>query len=134
MASKYFSGKYLASWIAVAIFGLIVTVGEIHSTRNENDIKANMVLTSAVITKAHYEYKAGTHLDYEIVVNGVKYSNHTLCHCLFCPYGNFVGKRLPVVYSSKDPSHLEMLVYPKDFEEYGMQFPDSLQWVLQIKE
>lgn len=42
---------------------------------------------------------------------------------------SFLNKSFPVVFSQKNPEVNEVLIFPKDFEKYGLQYPDSLTWV-----
>ncbi len=37
----------------------------------------------------------------------------------------------PVIYNTKKPGQSEVLVFPSDFEEFNLPFPDSLRWVLE---
>lgn len=115
--------------IVAIVFVLVVIFNGRRLDNINQDIIENRVLTSAIVKDAHYVFKSGVHLEFEIKVNGISYSNFSFAHCLYCPYQNFIGKRFPVIYSSRNPNHLEMLVYPKDFEKFGMTFPDSLNWV-----
>ena len=44
----------------------------------------------------------------------------------------FVGEYFPAIYSP-DIDILEVLITPKDFEEYNIKFPDSLNWVIKYE-
>lgn len=37
----------------------------------------------------------------------------------------------PVIYNTNKPSQSEVLVFPSDFAEFDLPFPDSLRWVLE---
>lgn len=37
------------------------------------------------------------------------------------------GRSFPVIYSTENPKHNKMLITPKDFEAYGLGYPDSLK-------
>jgi len=47
-------------------------------------------------------------------------------------YPKLVGYKVPVIYYCEDPWNRELLVEPKDFEKYGLTFPDSLNWILPL--
>jgi hypothetical protein len=38
----------------------------------------------------------------------------------------------PVIYNSKEPTKSEILVFPDDFSDFGLAYPDSLSWVKEI--
>ncbi len=39
------------------------------------------------------------------------------------------GTIVPVLYSCSNAEFSVLLLMPKDFEEYGLQYPDSLKWL-----
>ncbi|MEI9934473.1 MAG: hypothetical protein WDM71_06385 [Ferruginibacter sp.] len=41
-------------------------------------------------------------------------------------------KLFPAIFSPKT-NNSELLMTPEDFKNYGLNFPDSLQWVLQYR-
>jgi hypothetical protein len=41
------------------------------------------------------------------------------------------GKYFPLIVHADSPSLCKLLILPKDFEEFHLDFPDSLQWLLQ---
>lgn len=41
-------------------------------------------------------------------------------------------KAFPVIYNRKDPTKSEILVFPDDFSDFGLPYPDSLSWVKEI--
>jgi hypothetical protein len=45
-----------------------------------------------------------------------------------------IHKYFPVAISCDDPSISMMLISPEDFKEFGLPFPDSLNWVIPIIE
>jgi hypothetical protein len=44
----------------------------------------------------------------------------------------FVNKFFPVVLSVDDPGESVILLTPKDFRYFNREFPDSLNWVLEL--
>ena len=38
-------------------------------------------------------------------------------------------KRFPVIYNSNDPTKNSILVFPDDFSNFNLPYPDSLTWV-----
>ncbi len=40
-----------------------------------------------------------------------------------------VGKTFPVFYNPVNPKNNKLLIFPADFEQFGLPFPDSLEWV-----
>ena len=44
----------------------------------------------------------------------------------------FEGKSFPVVYYPKFPYLEAMLIFPEDFEQFHVPFPDSIRWILPL--
>jgi hypothetical protein len=38
-------------------------------------------------------------------------------------------RSFPVIYNTKDPQKNQILVFPSDFSDYNIPYPDSLRWV-----
>lgn len=41
----------------------------------------------------------------------------------------FVNQLFPVVYAKNNPEYHQMLVFERDFKEWGLSYPDSLKWI-----
>jgi hypothetical protein len=102
---------------------LLVVIGSC----NLPSLKEKGVLTTGKITDELHSSSSGVFLRYEYSVEGEKYigSSETIYFC----YGLFVGKVFPVIYHKEHPNISAILVDPRDFENFNVEFPDSLVWV-----
>jgi len=74
--------------------------------------------------------KGGYTLEYQYQVNNVIYvdmNGTTIYNCEF--ESTFRNKQFTVVYSTLNPDKSFMLITPDDFEFWGYEIPDSLNWV-----
>lgn len=70
----------------------------------------------------------GLNLEYEFYYNGKKiFGSDTFND--FRGDQDFVNKNFPVMYEPKIGS-AKLLIQPSDFKRFGLNFPDSLKWVL----
>lgn len=60
---------------------------------------------------------------------GVHYKNDFGLGCIKRHPQGFVGKWFPIAIDSLNPKNVELLICPVGFEDYGLKFPDSLNWV-----
>jgi hypothetical protein len=95
------------------------------------DLSTNTVLTSGIITKAESSRKNyyGS-FEYVFMVgnktykgeNGYPRIGNDICE-------SFIGKKFPVIYSSKDTLNCKILISAQDFKLYYLDQPDSLKWI-----
>lgn|GEM_PF-3520147 len=91
--------------------------------------------TTGVIIERGSDYRGRLAFNYEFYVDGKKYRNQASGIGIRPEtYQRFIGKSLPVIYNSKDPSENQMLVRPIDFSSHGQEIPDSLFWLLDCVE
>lgn len=43
----------------------------------------------------------------------------------------FFQQNFPVIYDSLNPESARVLVFPADFREFNLAYPDSLNWIIQ---
>jgi hypothetical protein len=81
---------------------------------------------------------AGFWIDYTLEADGKHYKGSSLYTSpeLSIPLVQkyLLGKIFPAVYYPSNPSNSNILILPEDFEKYGYDFPDSLNWVKQLIE
>ena len=95
-----------------------------------NEIKENKKITYGVIDNYSRHYRSWAFFpEYSYIVNGVKYKGSHSDAFEMSYWKSYENKWFPVVYSSKNPQKSFMLIIPKDFESWGLEFPDSLYWV-----
>ena len=94
------------------------------------EIEKNKEFTIGVITSysKHYRSNAFTP-NYTYKVNGIEYSGGHYKDFNMNYWSSYENKVFPVVYSTKNPQKSIILITPHDFERWGLEFPDSLDWV-----
>ena len=75
-----------------------------------------------------FDSKGGRSLEYEFYFKGKKIIGYTSLS-KNNGNGNFVHTYFPLIYDTIH-GHERMLIEPKDFKEFNIDFPDSLNWVL----
>jgi len=88
-----------------------------------------------------YKYTAGGRgnaggiwIDYIIEVNGKTYSGSSLYRMSDVSSSTVeryvLHKTLPAIYNPANPSLSSLMIIPRDFNNNGYTFPDSLSWLL----
>jgi hypothetical protein len=124
--------KRIPSIIGI-IFILFIIFNIIKNRFDDNEIRENMKLTTAVITGVR-PGRSGELLEFNYSVNGIKYEG---LYQLYIGYKNaslLINSYLPVVYSGKNPKKRELLVHPNRFKKYNINYPDSIWWVKELIE
>lgn len=117
----------------VCVLIIIYFSGKNNGAKYVKEIKKAPYITKGVITSIESMYKHGWRIRYnffvkENIIKGETYSGK------YSEIKNLLyGKTFPVIMSLRDPSYNDILIFPKDFDEYGLTFPDSLNWVLKYK-
>ena len=75
-------------------------------------------------------------IDYHFSVEGKVYRGGVSYSQLLMPYKNFKlleNKSFPIAYNKKFGHMLSyILIFPKDYKEFNVPYPDSLKWVLPL--
>lgn len=122
--------------IVMAVFTMLfLAFGLWMGNQRANRLYEDGYWTNGVIVERSTDYKGRLAFNYEFYVNGKKYDNQASGMGIRPEmYREFIGKSLPVVYNSKDPSESDMLLRPIDFSSHGRELPDSLFWILSCVE
>jgi hypothetical protein len=117
------------------LFFLIVVIFSLRSCFVQNfelmEIRADKSFTIGKIIEVSKMPKPPSYsMSYKYFVNDTSYSDTYRGHVKGAR--KFLGKRFPVIYSSKNHSASRILIDPKDFEEFGLSYPDSLEWVYDL--
>lgn len=116
------------SIVAIVIFGIFFISLIFLRSYRQNDLKKHGVIVEAKIIMVNFGGKVSGGFGCLINYNGVEKS-------LSSPSSirkgsiDFIGKTFPAMYLPGSRV-LEVLITPKDFEKFGMPFPDSLNWVM----
>lgn len=96
-------------------------------TYNSNSLKENCKFTIGVVTGNGWAYKSGDWVSYTFVIDGRSYESSAKCTVIAAKkHPLLVGKQFMVVYDSTKIENSEMLFECKDYEEWGLECPDSL--------
>lgn len=104
------------------------------------NLKSEHVLENGQITGADARggKTSGFWIDYKFIKKDKMYESSSLYGLgrLNVPMVRkyFIGKTFPIAYYPSDPSNSKILILPEDFEKFGYNFPDSLNWVKSIIE
>jgi hypothetical protein len=94
------------------------------------EIEEHRGLTTCKIVDYSNGYRGGISLEYLYVVNNIEYKGSSSQMLSAKYWDDYKDKYFPVVYSTINPEKSIILVYPKDFIQWGYVFPDSLDWVI----
>lgn len=107
--------------LLIMIFGLIgrkIYISNIKKCHNLGIATIIKISTTRNLVGFVYEYN----------VNNKKYIEISKYKSI----ANIIGKKFPVLYQCNNPHHSVLLITPKDFNDFGYEFPDSLNWVLPL--
>lgn len=96
---------------------------------SRDKIKIRKKEAIAEITEAYSAYRGGLQINYKFKIDEGYILGGTVANTSGGNDKVFLGKIFPIVYDSVDPSFNKILIFPNEFMEYGMTFPDSLEWV-----
>lgn len=126
---KYSIKQVIKSNIFLIIFFIVVIIIIFNSNYRINLISESPSITTGIIYNEKYGNGGWLYLYYSFEVNGkINYGKKTT------PYGNKEGffnrKQFPVIYKEDQINLNDLLIEPKDFKKYDLDFPDSLKWIL----
>lgn len=92
----------------------------------EKSIKSNTCTTigKVIVYKGPGSRGSSCYYEYSLSVNNIEFNGTYPISCI----KDYRGKRFPLVYNCVSPRQNRMLIKPKDFEKFGFDFPDSLQF------
>ena len=113
--------------VALLIFLVFTAIVVANTFFRSSDLKRNGIIVYGKILSYGFATKSSVmQFDYEFVYKGKVYKSDS-------PAGvtnssEFIDKVFPVRYSPKT-SRSEILITPRHFKRYGLEYPDSLEWV-----
>jgi hypothetical protein len=121
-------------WLSMLIVFLIIfLISKFQKTSDNKELLRHATFTTTQFTGEIEPYKKGTNglwylCYYE--VDGKKFTSSEPVRMCKRLGSNFFSQRFPVIYDSTNPEHGKVLVFPFEFEELNLRFPDSLNWIL----
>lgn len=115
--------------ISIAVFFIFVAICIAYVMFRTNDLQKNgIILQGKILDNVIASKSSVMQFRFEFEYNERKYINDS-------PAGvnntvQFIGKTFPVRFSLKT-GNSEILIIPRQFERYKMDYPDSLAWVKQ---
>jgi hypothetical protein len=94
--------------------------------------KKNGVLTNGRVTNV-YAVKGGIRIDYEFYHKGKKIKGSGLYFIYSAYMYKFYSRNFPVIYTPDNTAVNRMLIVKSNFNDFDMQYPDSLKWVLPLQ-
>lgn len=117
--------KYIIPLSATIIFLFFFIEGKI----NENNTINDHGFATGQVYDCEWGSRAGVTLHYNFKLDDERFNGSKKLPIAKQFAYLFKGKNFPVAFNTKDPSLSILLVNPKDFGKYGLEFPDSLNWV-----
>jgi hypothetical protein len=130
--------KLLLYGTAVLFLSLLVLFGlnqKRYETARRNEIRANPTIVVGQVQRLKKVYRNHDRFEYTFYFNSHLYSGWSVSNGKGTDYSNLSGhlynRFFPVLLNAKDPQkYSSILIVPEDFAAYGLEFPDSLRWVL----
>lgn len=132
----YFGGLMLCVLVIWGIIGLFNNY--IIIPNNKKRIKENpFVVNGAMITGINninkvsdaYSFTFSYYIDKKMFINKHTIGLELKSNSVYNVTNYLMEKRLPVIYENGNPKNSRLLIAPKDFEYFEIQFPDSLKWI-----
>lgn len=107
--------------------------------KNRDSLLKNEGFTTALVTKIELTgHPVVSCIVWQIVIKGNTYTFHEDCSDKDISYDSLIGKVFPAIYDTTSKHHYQIsssdhiLIFPNDFKQFNIPFPDSLKWVLKF--
>lgn len=121
--------------IGFLVLVIPLIIGYINHNKFKKKLTENSIIVPGKITGFDKTYKRADALNYIFEYNGKTYTTYSSSSGNPSDYEDmklFVFNRtFPVLINKNNPKkYSKLLVVPEDFQEFGLEFPDSLKWIL----
>ncbi len=123
--------KKLSLLLFIFIIFIIYFQAYFEKAKRKNEIITDFQIGSAEIHSSGFVYMRGSEVRFSFKSNKKVIKGREVSHKYDKIYKQLIGKSFPVVFKKSDPNYNDLLIFPKDFKEYKLSFPDSLIWVKQ---
>jgi len=129
--------RVLSLTIGVLAIGIPLLVGYLNGKKYDKAIRKNPSITLGTVYDYEAIYKHSPVLKYEFEFEGKKFYSSSSSSGT----GNWEdeykilfrkvkGRSFPVFFSKDSPGRYnKILIIPADFEEFNLNYPDSLNWI-----
>jgi hypothetical protein len=138
MANRFRSylikNKRLILWgsiLLILVSGGIVS--HYQNSSNNRKLLKNAAFTNGQFTGEIEPYRKGTNGPWYICnyeVKGTSYKCYKPVHLCRKLGRVFFDQKFPIIYDSTNPESGRALVFPFEYKELNLKFPDSLNWIL----
>jgi superfamily I DNA and RNA helicase len=116
------------------ILAIIFLVIEYQKSTNNKELMSNHAFTTGQFSGEIIQYKKGSNGPWYICnykVNGKTYTVSEPIHLCRKLENDLFMRSFPIVYDSTNPGIARVLVFPFEFEELNLEYPDSLKWIIE---
>jgi hypothetical protein len=133
--------RLLSLAIVVLALGIPLLIGHLNGKRYDSAIRENSSITQGSVYDFEHKIKHSAVLKYEFEYEGKKYYSSSSSSNTGLRWEDeykilfqqIKGKVFPIYFSRDNPARYnKILISPKDFEEFNINYPDSLNWVKMI--
>jgi hypothetical protein len=126
--------KFIFGFTLSIILAIILLIGKYKNSTNSKDLMVNHTFTSGQFTGEIIQYKKGSNgpwyvCNYE--VNDKVYTVTKPIHLCRKLGNDLFTKKFPIVYDSTNPDFARVLIFPFEFEELNLKYPDSMKWIIE---
>lgn len=121
--------------VLASILLIIISIAYINQKIKTDSIKSGYGICKGTVTGGKYVYRpAAYNLLYSYSVDNMVFNDnsHISIHKNYFKY--FVGRDFPVIYSKGNPRKSQLLIFPRHFDAWNLDFPDTLEWVKQYQD
>src|SRR6185312_12407547 len=111
----------------IVLIGLFI-ISIIWTNKDHDELKKNGVIVEAQIIRVNHGGRTSGGFECLIKYNHEEKKLSSPSSLVGGKF-HFIGKTFPSMYLP-DKNILEILITPRDFEEFNIPFPDSLNWVM----
>lgn len=115
--------------LVIVVIGSVYLIGRWEFNDFKKKISENPAFTTGIIKEVEYKGKRGFVVTYSFEVDSRFYTSDVNGGRYRGVRNVIKGKTFPVIYNGKSPEINAMMIVPDDFEDYDVQFPDSLFWI-----
>lgn len=128
---RFYRSNYFNPIVIAILFLCIKTCHDTGVEDKINLIKSDMAFGKAqLIKQVPRGYRRGSHFDWQVYINE---ESLIISQRYYSCEDEVLYRWVPVVYSNKNPNIFEVLDSPPVFSDFGVPFPDSLNWMLDCR-
>ena len=132
--SYLIKNKRLIPWVSILlILTIMVIVSKFQNSSSNRKLLNNAAFTNGQFTGEIEPYRKGTNGPWYICnyeVKGTSYKCYEPVHPCRKLGRDLFDRKFPIIYDSTNPESGRVLVFPFEYKELNLKFPDGLNWIL----